>query len=105
MPSIQSYILSYYRLRKRESLIALGSHQGGCISFLHPRYPQRGVGTDLKTLAWLAEVVANCLVASYDTLSESAGIPAWGNGHGRIVAHLTARGELCDNRRHKDLHF
>ena len=27
--SIQSYILTYYRLRKREPLIALGSHQEG----------------------------------------------------------------------------
>ena len=25
---MQSYILTYYRLRKRELLIALGSHQG-----------------------------------------------------------------------------
>ena len=27
--SIRSYILTYYRLRKRELLIALGSHQWG----------------------------------------------------------------------------
>ena len=33
----------------------------------------RGVGTYLNTLAWLAEVVTNGLVASYDTRSESSG--------------------------------
>ena len=27
--SIQSYMLTYYRLRKREPLIALGFHEGG----------------------------------------------------------------------------
>ena len=41
--SIQSYILTYGRLRKREPLIALGSHQkgGGFFNFC-------GVGTDFE---------------------------------------------------------
>ena len=43
--SMQSYTLTYQRLRQREPLIALGSHQvgGGGASFLHPRYPHRWV--------------------------------------------------------------
>ena len=49
--------MDYYRLRKREPLIALGSQQVGPL-FLHPRYPTaRGLGgggggrADLNTLA------------------------------------------------------
>ena len=41
--SIQSYILTYYRLRKREPFIDLGFHEGGP-SFLHPQYPIAGWG-------------------------------------------------------------
>ena len=41
--SMHSYTLTHYRLRKREPLISLGSHQGGPY-FLHPRYPTAGWG-------------------------------------------------------------
>ena len=43
--SMQSYILTYHRLRKREPLIALGSHQreGRGLKVLHPRYPTVGM--------------------------------------------------------------
>ena len=48
---MQSYIPTYYRLRKRESLLILVSHQWGT-SFLHPWYPIAGVVVaDLNTLA------------------------------------------------------
>ena len=45
---------------------------GGGFNF-YIRGTHRGVGTDLNTLAWLAKVVPNCLVASYDLHSESSG--------------------------------
>jgi hypothetical protein len=34
---MQSYILAYYRLRKKEPLIALGSHCGGLIKDEKPK--------------------------------------------------------------------
>ena len=52
-------LYSYSRLKNRELWVALDSHQG-FFNFLHPRYPHRGVGTDLNTLAWLAEGVPSC---------------------------------------------
>ena len=39
---MQSYIMTYYRLRNREPLIALGSHQGAVILFYIPGTPARG---------------------------------------------------------------
>ena len=44
-------ILTNYRLKKREPLIALGSHHGGLINFCTCCTPQ-WVGTDLNTLVW-----------------------------------------------------
>ena len=41
--SNKSYILTCFRFRKREPLIALSSHEGGLL-FLHPRYPTVGWG-------------------------------------------------------------
>ena len=43
---MQSYILTYYMLRTRESLIALGSHQtrGGGVLISSSAVPHRGVG-------------------------------------------------------------
>ena len=55
-------LLTYYRRRKREPLIALGSHrkgEGGGALISASAVPHCGVGTDLNTLAWLAEVVQN----------------------------------------------
>ena len=50
---MQSYILTYYRLRKREPLIAMESHQeGGHLLFLHLQYPTTG---DLGLRGWRFE--------------------------------------------------
>ena len=56
---MQSYHMTYYRLRKRGPLIALfGSNQVG-LSFLHvhPQYPIAGVGSGRFEHTRLAEVV------------------------------------------------
>ena len=55
--------------------------------------PHCRVGTDLKTLAWLAEVVPNCLVASYDMHSEQSVF--W-----QILPPYTQRGVVLRN--HED---
>ena len=87
---MQSYTSTYHRLRKREPLKALGFHQGG--HRLRKREPLKALGShqgrggfnfctrgtpprggDRFELPRLAEVVPNCLVASYDTPSESSG--------------------------------
>ena len=39
---MKTYIPTYYRLRKRESLIALGSQQGGALHFCIRGTPPRG---------------------------------------------------------------
>ena len=39
---MSSYILTNYRLRKKDPLIALGSHKTGGPEFLRPRYPTAG---------------------------------------------------------------
>ena len=51
---MESYTLTYYRLRKREPFIALSSHQeggGGWLNFCIHSTP-REIGTDLNTFAW-----------------------------------------------------
>ena len=45
---IHSYIMTYYRLRTRELLIALGSHQRGPL-ISASAVPHHGVGTVLNT--------------------------------------------------------
>ena len=65
---MQSYIRTYYRLRKREctlisaSAVPQGGGGGG----------GGGGGSELNIL--LAEMVPNCLMAFYDRRSESSGI-------------------------------
>ena len=68
MHSIHSYILTYYRLRKWEPVIALCSRQISASAVTH--YGEEGVGG--AYLNTLVEVVPNCLVAFYDTRSESS---------------------------------
>ena len=71
---MQSYILTYHSLKKREPLIALGSHQGGPLHFcIRGTPPCAGVGGGGGRFEHprLAEVVQNWLVALYDTRSES----------------------------------
>ena len=62
--SIRSYILTYCRLKKWEPLIApcMAPTMGPLISA--SAVPHCGVGTDLDTLAWLEQVIANCEVAT-----------------------------------------
>ena len=62
--SIQSYILTNYRLGKSEPLIALGSHQEEPLISVSVVSHRVAEGTDFNTLTWLAEVVPNCLVVS-----------------------------------------
>ena len=69
---MQSYIRTYYRLRKREPLIALGSHQGEGGSISACAVPHRGGVAYRFEHPRLAEVVR--LIAYYDTRSESSGI-------------------------------
>ena len=57
---------------KRGTFDSPGLTPGGPLIYVSV-VPQRGVGKDLNILAWLAEVVSNCLVAFYDTRSESSG--------------------------------
>ena len=45
------YILTYYRLRKRAPLIALGSHQGGSLISAHGT-PPRGLRRQESALKW-----------------------------------------------------
>ena len=59
--SIQSYILTYYRLRKRERLIALGSHQGALNVGISGIAPRDAVGL---------EGVAQVLVTALDSRSK-----------------------------------
>ena len=77
---MQSYILTYCRLRKREPLIALGYHRGGGggASFMHPRYPHR-VGNIFEH-RHLAEMVPNRITTralsrrAYSTTSYPQGV-------------------------------
>ena len=48
--SMQSYIPTYFRFRKRKPLITLGSHQEGALNFCIRSTPPWG-GADLDTLA------------------------------------------------------
>ena len=72
--SIQRYILIYYRLRKREPLIALSSHQrrgggGGGALISASAVPHRRVRTDLNTLTCLVSYYINSRY--YNVLSQS----------------------------------
>ena len=72
--SMQSCILIYYRLRKREPLIALGSHQVGRGALISASEVWCGEKrTDLNNLA-VRRWSSNSLVAFNDTRSESTGI-------------------------------
>ena len=90
--STQLYTRTYYRLRKREPLIALVSHQrggGGGLNLSPPSPPPGGGGGGgggggRFEHRLLAEVVPNGLVAFFDTRSESSGIfyyPHTGRGN------------------------